>query len=289
MSRRCVLMAGFFLFISILNFASVEDIIQAAKAGDVAKIESLLAANPDLVEAKGSGLGATALHWAAIYGRREAVAVLLRYGSDVNTAEEHDGTTMHWAAHSDDAEVIGWLLDKGANIDHANQMGRTPLHVAARRGCQNVAKTLIERGADIHATIKNGGTALHVAARNGHKDVIELLIAAGVSKTVQNKQAKTYLDLMYNRPVIQAVDPQLLDAFVGVYKDEPNLILRFRKENNRLYHYAFGKDELLPLSENKFITDGELKFFTFLKDENGLGTQVQYKGPRGERIAYRVE
>ncbi len=58
-------MAGFFLFISILNFASVEDIIQAAKAGDAARIEALLAENPELVKAKGSGLGATALHWAA--------------------------------------------------------------------------------------------------------------------------------------------------------------------------------------------------------------------------------
>jgi len=289
MIKRCVLMISLFLLISILNFSLEEDIILAAKAGDAARIEALLAQNPELVNAKGPGLGATALHWAAIYGRKEAVAVLLRHGSDVNAVEGHNGTTMHWAAHSDDAEVIQWLLDNGANIDHANQMGRTPLHVAARRGCQNVVKTLIERGANIHATIKNGGTALHVAARNGHKDVIELLIAAGVSKTAKNKQAKTHLDLLYNRPEIITVDPLLFNAYVGVYKVEPNLILRFRKENNRLYHYAFGKDELLPLSENKFITDGELKFFTFLKDENGAVIQVKYKSPQGERIANRVE
>jgi len=289
MIKRCVILASLCLLISILIFAQEEDLIQAAKAGDVAKIEALLAGNPELVKAKGPGLGATALHWAAIYGRREAVAVLLRHGSDVNATEDHNGTTMHWAAHSDDAEVIQWLLDKGADIDHANQMGRTPLHVAARRGCQNVVKTLIERGANIHATIKNGGTALHVAARNGHKEVIELLIAAGVSKTAKNKQAKTYLDLMYNRPETITVDPQLFDAYVGVYKAEPNLVLQFRKENNRLYHYAFGKDELLPLSENKFITGGELKFFTFLKDENGVVTQVKYKSPYSEQIANRVE
>jgi len=289
MIKRCVLIAGFFLFISIPVFSSEEDIFQAAKTGDAARIEALLAENPELVKAKGPGLGATALHWAAIYGRKETVAVLIRHGSDVNATEGHNGTTMHWAAHNDDAEVIGWLLDKGANIDHANQMERTPLHVAARRGCPNVVRTLIERGADIQATIKNGGTALHVAARNGHKDVIELLIAAGVSKTAKNKQDKTYLDLMYNRPETITIDHHLFDAYVGVYKAEPNLILRFRKENNRLYHYGFGKDELLPLSETKFITDGELKFFTFIKDENGEVNQVKYKSPRGEFIANRVE
>lgn len=283
------MMVSLILLISILNFASEIDIIQAAKAGEVSKIEALLAENPELVKTRGSTLGATALHWAAIYGRREAVAALLRHGSDVNATEDHDGTPMHWAAHSDDAEVIRWLLDKGADIDHANQMGRTPLHVAARRGCQNVIKILIERGANIHATIKNGGTALHVAARNGHKEVIELLLAAGVSKTVKNKQAKTYLDLMYDRPEPITVDPQLFDAYVGIYKAKPNLVLIFRKEDNRLYHYAFGKDELLPLSENRFITAGELKFFTFLRDENGVVTQVKYRSPYSEKIANRVD
>jgi hypothetical protein len=288
MIKKYMVMAGL-LLMAILSFASEEEIIQAAKAGDAARIEALLAKNPALVDAKGSGLGATPLHWAAIYGRKEAVAVLLRHGADPNVTEGHNGTVMHWAAHHDDAEVIRWLLDKGTDIDHANQMGRTPLHVAARRGCRDVVKILIARGADIQATIKNGGTALHVAARNGHQDVIEQLIAAGVSKTVKNRQGKTYLELMYHRPETTAVDPQLFEAYAGVYKAEPNLILRFMIEDNRLYHFGFGKDELLPLSENKFITAGELKFFTFLKDESGAFTQVKYKSPRGELFANRIK
>ena len=281
-------MACLCLFVSLLTYGAEEEVIQAAKAGDAARIEELLAKNPELVRAKGPGLGATALHWAAIYGRKEAVAVLLRHGADVQAVESHNGTVMHWAAHHDDAEVIQWLLNKGANIDHANQMGRTPLHVAARRGCLNVVKALIESDADIQATIKNGGTALHIAARNGHKDVVEQLIAAGVSTAATNKQGKTYLDLMYKRPETITVDPQLLADYAGLYKVEPNLILRFGIESGRLYHFGYGKDELLPLSENKFITAGELKFFTFLKDENGKVTQVKYKSPQGERFANRI-
>jgi ankyrin repeat protein len=287
--KRCVWIGSLILFTGILTMASVKEIIAAAKAGNAAKIESLLAANPELVNAKGPGLGATALHWAAIYGRKKAVAVLLRHGADPNVTEGHNGTAMHWAAHHDDPEVIEWFLDKGADIDHANKMGRTPLHVAARRGCLNVAKKLIERGADIHATINNGGTALHVAARNGHKDVIEVLISAGVSQTAKNKQGKTYLELVYNRPQTTTVDPQLFDAYAGVYKVEPNLILRFMKENDRLYLYGYGRDELLPLSENKFITSGELEFFSFLRDEKGVVKQVKFKSPHGELIGNRID
>jgi len=289
MIKRSIPIVGLVLFISIMISATEEEIITAAKAGDTARIEVLLAKSPELVMAKGPGLGATALHWAAIYGRKEAVAVLLKHGADPNTTEGHNGTAMHWAAHHDDSEVIEWFLDKGADIDHANQMGRTPLHVAARRGCLAVVEKLIERGADIQATIKNGGTALHVAARNGHEDVIELLIAAGVSTAVKNNQGNTYLDLLYHRPETLKVDPQLFDAYEGDYKGESNLILRFMKENDRLYYYAYGKDELLPLSETKFITDGELKFFTFIRDENGECHQVKYKSPRGELIANRIE
>jgi len=289
MSKRWFQIGGFVLLVLILAYGSEEGIIAAAKAGNVAKIESLLAENPELIKAKGPGLGATALHWAAIYGRKEAVAVLLQHGADPNIAEAHNGTAMHWAAHYDDAEVIQWFLDKGADLDHANQMGRTPLHVAARRGCLNVVKKLIEKGADIQAPINNGGTALHVAARNGHKEVIELLIDAGVSKTVKNKQGKTYLELLYQRPETVGVDPQLYDAYAGIYKAEPKLILRFIKENGRLYLYGYGKDELLPLSEAKFITAGELKFFTFLRDEHGVVRQVKYRSPHGELIADRID
>ncbi len=52
---------------------------------------------------------------------------------------------------------------------------------------------------------------------------------------------------------------------------------------------TYGRDELLPLSETEFITDGELKFFTFIQEKDGVVDQVRYKSSRGELIATRPQ
>ena len=265
-----------------------EELFSAAKEGDVQKMKALLARNRDLVKSTDTGMGATALHWAAIYGRKEAARVLLEHGADVNATEIHSGTAMHWAAHFNNAEVIDWLLDKGARIDHANQMGRTPLHVAARRGCLDVARRLVERGADIRATVNDGSTALLIAARNGHRDVVDFLVAAGVPKTAKNDKGESYLDVLFTRPKTVAIDPVIFEAYAGKYSAGPRFSLDIRKEGDHLYYYAYGKDELLPLSETEFITSGEVKYFTFVIGKDGRAETVIYKAGPGELKATRV-
>ena len=111
MKKTCSVLMMSLLFLSITAICAEEDIIGAAKSGNALQVKSLLEVNPELIKTADSGIGATALHWACIYGRKDAVAVILAYNPDVNTEEAHGGTTMHWAAHFNDAEVIGWLLD----------------------------------------------------------------------------------------------------------------------------------------------------------------------------------
>ena len=98
------------LFLSLLSFATEHDIIKAAKAGDALRVKSILETTPELVKITDNGIKATALHWAAMYGRKDVVRIILTYNPDVNTEEAHAGTTMHWAAHYDDAEVIEWIM-----------------------------------------------------------------------------------------------------------------------------------------------------------------------------------
>jgi len=265
------------MFLFLPNFAFEEDIIEAAKFGGADRVKSLLDKNPELVKKTDDGLQATALHWAAMYGRKDVVAVILAHNPDVNVEEAHRGTTMHWAAHFDDSEVIAWLLDRGAKIDHKNRYGRTPLLVAARRGCRDVAEILIERGADITATVQNGSTALHITARNGHKDVIELLLAKGADGSIKNDRGQTYKDILFSRPDTIQIDPKIYDSYAGLYEREDGRTLDIRRENNSLYYFAYGKDELLPITESHFITSAEVKYFSFVRNEKGEVTEVIYK------------
>jgi ankyrin repeat protein len=269
-----LIVSGFFF--SQIGFAGESDIIEAAKAGDAEKVKELLRGNPELIAAVDSGIEATALHWALIYGKKEVVKAILAYDPDVNKTEAHDGTTMHWAAHFDDAENIRWLLERGAKIDHANQYGRTPLLVAARRGCINVAKFLLERGADIHATVKDGSTALHIAARNGHKKIINFFIAKGLDPDIKNTKGQTYKDVLFKRPEIVEIDPSLYAQYAGLYAPPGGAPQEIHLENNRLYYYAYGKDELCPISETRFITSAEVKYFEFVKDDEGNVVELIY-------------
>ena len=262
------------LFLSQMAFAQESDIIVAAKAGNAEEVKSLLQANPNLIQTIDKGIGATALHWALIYGKKEVIKAILAYNPDVNKTEAHGGTTMHWAAHYDDAENIGWLLDRGAKIDHVNQYGRTPLLVAARRGCINVAKLLLERGADIEAKVTDGSTALHIAARNGHTKIIDLFIKKGLDPNIRNKNGETYKEVLFSRPDIIHIDPSLYSQYAGLYAPSAGPPLEIHLENNRLYYYAFGKDELLPISKTRFITSAEVKYFDFTKDDEENVTDV---------------
>jgi hypothetical protein len=251
-------------------------IIEAAKSGDAEKVEMLLKVNPELIRTVDSGIGATALHWALIYGKKDVIKAILAYDPDVNKTEAHNGTTMHWAAHYDDAENIRWLLDRGAKIDHVNQFGRTPLLVAARRGCINVGKFLLERGADINAKLNDGSTALHIVARNGHPEMIALFISKGLDPGIKNHNGQTYQDVLFTRPETVKIDPSLLPQFAGLYAPPAGPPLKIHLEDNKLFYYAYGKDELCPISETRFITSAEVKYFEFVKDDEGNVSDVVY-------------
>lgn len=251
------------------GFAREGDIIEAAKSGDAENVKKLLAANPQLIRAVDNGIGATALHWALIYGKKEVIRAILAYDPDVNKTEAHNGTTMHWAAHFDDAENIRWLLDRGAEIDHVNRYGRTPLLVAARRGCIDVAKFLLERGADINARDHNGSTALHIAGRNGHSDTIALFIAKGLDPGIRDLAGQTYEDILFTRPQRIDINPSLLSRYAGLYAPPEGPTVKIHLEDDRLFYYAYGKDELCPISKARFITSAEVNYFKFVEDDKG--------------------
>ncbi len=63
----------------------------------------------------------------------------------------------------------------------------------------------------------------------------------------------------------------------GLYETSDGHKLDIREESNHLYYYAFGKDELLPISQLRFITSAEVKFFTFVKNPNSEVTEILYE------------
>jgi ankyrin repeat protein len=93
--------------ISSRGFCSV--IHDAAKDGDLAKVQALLEENPELVSSIDSS-GHTPLHWAAFRGHKDVAELLLAHGADVNAKANDLHTPLHAAAAGGHTEVAALLL-----------------------------------------------------------------------------------------------------------------------------------------------------------------------------------
>ena len=111
---KALLMAGL-MVLAMFTTATATELHDAARDGDIAKIERLLdaGANPNArVES-----GFTALQIAALSGHADAITALLDAGADTNARVEKNITPLHAAAILGHADAIIALLNGGANIN----------------------------------------------------------------------------------------------------------------------------------------------------------------------------
>ena len=157
---------------------AANDVIDAARAGDVAAVRALVADGAD-VDA-GQGDGATALHWAAHRSDLALAEVLIDAGADVDAANALGATPLWLASMNGDTPLVGRLLAAGADPNLSLKMGETPLMSAARSGDAGAVSRLLAAGAGVDAAERERGqTALMWAAAQRHADVVRLLVSAG--------------------------------------------------------------------------------------------------------------
>ena len=137
----------------------VLDVIAAIQAGDVAKLQRLLADNPGLAASRLGGIaeGRTPLHvvadWPGYFPNGpQVVRTLIEAGADPNARDPDQSsseTPLHWAASSDDVDVARALIDGGADLEAPDGSIGTPLDNAIGYACWHVARLLVERGAKV--------------------------------------------------------------------------------------------------------------------------------------------
>ncbi|XP_047984923.1 ankyrin repeat domain-containing protein 49-like [Leguminivora glycinivorella] len=112
----------------------VDHVLWAAENADIAALKELLAAQPDLINAK-----------------------------DINLY-----TPLHRAAYGNHVTTITYLLSVGAKLDAKTEFGWTPLHSAANWNNYWVVARLLAAGADPAAVSEGDQTPLHLAAAKSH-------------------------------------------------------------------------------------------------------------------------
>jgi cyclase len=139
------LMLGLFV-----SGAFAQDLVEAVKAGDLAKVKTIVERDPKIIN-NPSASGETIL-FAAIAARQPA--------------------------------IIEYFVAKGADVNVRTNSLMTPLLAACRRNLSlDSIKLLVEKGADVNAASKYQGRPLDIAQENGDEAVVRYLTSKGAAFT----------------------------------------------------------------------------------------------------------
>lgn len=116
-----------------------------AALGNLAKVQSLLKSQPDLVFSRNQ-YGETPLHLAAQTGHKDVVELLLAYKADANARSLRGWTPLHFAAANGHRDVVALLLAKNADVNARTDRGETPLCLALQARYAEVAELLRQHG-----------------------------------------------------------------------------------------------------------------------------------------------
>jgi glyoxylase-like metal-dependent hydrolase (beta-lactamase superfamily II)/tetratricopeptide (TPR) repeat protein len=126
------------------------EILDAVKAGDLAKVKALVEKDPKIVNERLPN-GTTVL-FAAVANRR--------------------------------LEITEYLISKGAEVNIQNNFHSTPLDLACANGAPlELVKLLVEKGADVNAVAKYSGKPMDLALDGGDAAVIDYLKSKGAQPT----------------------------------------------------------------------------------------------------------
>lgn len=160
--------------------------------------------------------GLTALHQCCIDGTAETVALLLKYGADINVTDQDLWTPLHAAATCGHFKVVTMLVKAGADVTAVNGDGDMPHDITEEEVTLQYLKnemmkrnispedleqirrkphdlllsdveSVLAAGDDLNQPVgQKGETFLHVAITQGHNDIVKLLLDKEASATVQD-------------------------------------------------------------------------------------------------------
>ena len=142
---------------------------KAAEEGNIEAVKQHLATGT-YVDRKNQ-VEKSPLFYAAKFGHKEIVELLIAKGADVNPKDD-DCYTLKNAASEGHKEIVELLIDNGADVNAVISFGWIPLHLVDDL---EIARLLISKGANANAGFKTGETPFDLARLKGRWDIADLL------------------------------------------------------------------------------------------------------------------
>jgi hypothetical protein len=148
-------------------------VCEAAACQHLAVLDLLLSSRPD---GACSTLRHSPMYYAAFYGHRQAMQLLMQHGADINgrcgtpwSDWEEKYSPMRTAAEMKQYDTVAWMLEHGADATAA-------LEDAAKLGGTTFPRLLLDWGVDVKST---GADAIRTALWRCLYSVVHLLLSAG--------------------------------------------------------------------------------------------------------------
>ncbi|MCP4706271.1 MAG: PDZ domain-containing protein [candidate division Zixibacteria bacterium] len=282
------LVSGLVVVICLTGSLFAGEIHEAAKNGDVEKIKTIFLEDQTRLSAQDK-VGYTALHWAALRGKLDAVRFLVEAGADVNAFGLDGCTPLHGAADFGNVAMIGVLIKKGSVVDNKNNWGNTPLHMASQAGNRKAVKILVFQGADVNALSNEGWTPLYYAQLSGHTKVAGVLKRSGGSLEFLDSDGKNADEIRIVRPNSIEIDLSKLEEYAGKYLIDGSFLSNVWVEDNKLWVEDYALHPTYPIGVDSFYCEKQPWTISFSRNKDNKIDSITLGFLRGNAGGIKVD
>lgn len=167
-------------------------LLEAIGRNDLAAVRAELEAGTDPDAFTSEMAPGYAVYHAAEAGNAEMLALLVKFGADIDRRDHNGDRPLDWAARYGETQVVRLLVEAGSAVDPApgEADANVPLVEALKGGHREAAAFLLDRGADPARADHFDDAPLHWAAARGDVAMAQRLLALGAGPA-----PRAYLDL----------------------------------------------------------------------------------------------